>query len=131
MSIDLTRRQILEGNYEYPTDLVTLIPTKHFMERLEERQLGLDCIPTVVRVTKDNIHSAKTLDGVRLTSVVVRLNYTNYQYLFLVFNPYDGGLKTMWFRPKNVKNEKRSHNRGDSPKAVSDGRPQGNMEGDS
>jgi hypothetical protein len=98
--IELTRRQVLEGSYKYPTELVKLIPTKHVIDRLGERGLGLDCIPTMVRVTKENIHSAKTMDGIHLTSVVVRLKYNDEKYLFLCLNPYDGGTKTMWFRNK-------------------------------
>lgn len=101
--MELTRTQILKGNFIYPTDLVKLYPTKHFINRLEERGLGLDCIPTLVRVTKDNIHSAKTEDGKKLNSVVVRLVYNTSKYIFLVINPFDGGLKTLWFRDKNKK----------------------------
>lgn len=101
--MELTRKQILRGKYVYPDELVKLYPTKHFMERLEERGLGLDCIPTLVRVTEGNIHSAKTENGKELTSVVVRLVYNTTKYLFLAFNPFDGGLKTLWFRDKNKK----------------------------
>jgi hypothetical protein len=98
--MDLTRTQILNGSYIYPNDLIKLKPTKHFIERLEERGIGLDCIPTLVRVTKDNIHSGKTDDGKELVSVVVRLKYNTSKYVFLAFNPIDGGLKTLWFREK-------------------------------
>lgn len=99
---ELTRTQIVTGNYTYPSDLVKLIPTKHFISRLEERGLGLDVIPTVVRVTKDNIHSGKTEDGKILKSVVVRLKYNHRSYIFLAFNPNDGGLKTLWFRERRA-----------------------------
>lgn len=105
--MDLTRTKILKGNYAYPNEFVKLKPTKHFIERLEERGLGLDCIPTLIRVTKDNIHSGKTEDGKELVSVVVRLNYNATKFLFLCFNPRDGGLKTLWFKEKGVKNESR------------------------
>ncbi len=98
--MELTRTQILNGKYIYPSDLVKLHPTKHFIDRLEERGLGLDCIPTLVRVTKDNIHSAKTEDGKQLNSVVVRLAYSATRYIFLAFNPFDGYVKTLWFRDK-------------------------------
>ena len=104
--IELTRTQILQGNYRYPDELVRLKPTKHFLNRLSERGIGINCIPTVVRVTRDNIHSGKTLDGINLTSVVVRLKYTYNRYIFLCYNPFDGGLKTLWFREK-VRNEDR------------------------
>lgn len=98
--MDLTRSQIVRGNFSFPSDLVKLKPTRHFIDRLEERGIGLDCIPTLVRVTKDNIHSAKTDDGEKLRSVVVRLNYNKSKFIFLCFNPFDGALKTMWFREK-------------------------------
>lgn len=101
--MELTRKQILNGNFVYPSELVKLYPTKHFIERLEERGLGLDCIPTLVRVTKDNIHSAKTENGKELNSVVVRLAYNTKRYIFLAFNPFDGAIKTLWFRDKNGK----------------------------
>ena len=90
----------MERNLTFPSELVKLIPTKHFIERLEERGLGLNCIPTVVRVTKDNIHSGKTKNGVYLNSVVIRLDYTIKKYIFLAFNPNDGALKTLWFKEK-------------------------------
>lgn len=98
--MELTRTQILKGNYVYPNDLVKLRPTKHFLDRLEQRGIGVDCIPTLVRVTKDNIHSGKTEDGKELVSVVVRLKYTKYRYVFLAFNPFDGAIKTLWFKDK-------------------------------
>lgn len=97
---ELTRTQIVEGRYIYPSELVKLIPTKHFMARLEERGLGLDVIPTVVRVTRDNIHSGKTEDGHTLKSVVVRLKYTERSFIFLAMNPFDGAVKTLWFRDR-------------------------------
>ncbi len=98
--MELTRKQILRGNFVYPSDLVKLYPTKHFIDRLDERGLGLDCIPTLVRVTKDNIHSGKSDDGKKLDSVVIRLVYSTSKYIFLAINPFDGGLKTLWFRDK-------------------------------
>jgi hypothetical protein len=112
--MDLTRTQILNGTYVYPSDLIKLKPTKHFIERLEERGIGLDCIPTLVRVTKDNIHSGKTDDGKELVSVVVRLKYSTNRYVFLAFNPIDGGLKTLWFREKGGKNGDRGSRSVDS-----------------
>jgi len=101
--MDLTRTQLLKGDYVYPNDLIRLKPTKHFIERLNERGIGIDCIPSLVRVTKDNVHSAKTDNGRELRSVVVRLKYSSTKYIFLCFNPFDGGLKTLWFRDKNKK----------------------------
>jgi hypothetical protein len=102
--MELTRTQIVKGSYIYPDDLVKLNATRHFIERLEQRGVGIDCVPTVVRVTKDNIHSGKTIDGKRLESVVVRLKYNSNKYIFLCFNPFDGFLKTLWFRDKHKRN---------------------------
>jgi hypothetical protein len=96
--MELTRTQILAGDYKYPTDFIKLKPTRHFMGRLEERGMGIDCMPTMIRVSKDNIHSAKTEDGEKLNSVVVRIRYSSTQWLFICMNPYDGGAKTLWFK---------------------------------
>lgn len=104
--MSLTRTQILKGNYVYPSDLVKLKTTKHFVERLEQRGIGLNCIPTIVRVTKDNIYCGEA-DGNILTSVVVRLNFNHEKFVFLCFNPNDGFLKTLWFMDKRRKNDDR------------------------
>ena len=121
--MELTRAQILEGGYKYPRNLVQLIPTKHFLSRLIERGIGINCIPTLVRVTPENIHSGKTANGKTLYSVVVRLEYTYHRYIFLVFNPYDGALKTLWFKER-FRNESRRRKTGSetSRQAVSNNR---------
>lgn len=97
--MSLTRTEILNGNYSYPSDLVRLKTTNHFMERLEERGIGVDCIPKIVRVTKDNIYCGDA-EGNELVNVVVRLKYTSSRYVFLCFNPRDGVLRTIWFKDK-------------------------------
>lgn len=99
----LTRKQILNGSFVYPSELVKIRMTKHCIERLEQRGVGLECIPSLIRVTRDNIHSGKTENGVDLSSVVVRLDYTSSKFIFLALNPKDGGVKTLWFRDKNKK----------------------------
>lgn len=95
----LSRKELLSGNYNYPTDLITLKPTLHFKERLEERGLDLDCVPTMVRITKDNIHSGKTVDSKNLCSVVIRILYFK-KYMFICFNPFDAAAKSIWFGKK-------------------------------
>ena len=100
----LSRKDILNGDYKYPDSLIKLKPTRHFQQRIKERDGGLSCLPSYVRVTKDNIHSGKTKDGIHLNSVVVRLKYTSDKFLFIALNPYDGGAKSFWFR-KIEKNE--------------------------
>lgn len=104
---ELTRKKILEGDYKYPQELVKLVKTVHFRERLEERGIGLECFPSMVRVTKKNIHSAKTDDGEHLISVVVRLDYTSSKYIFICFNPYDGYCKTVWFQTKKYEGRRK------------------------
>ena len=103
--MDLTRTQLLNGHYNYPNDLVRVYPTKHFKWRLDQRGIGVDCIPSLIRVTENNIHSGKTVDGKNLNSVVVRLVYNSKRYIFLAFNPFDGAMKTLWFRDKHKKNK--------------------------
>lgn len=93
----------MNGNYLYPKELVSLKPRKHFIDRLEERGIGVNCIPTMVRITKDNIYCGEA-DGKYLTTVVVRLKYTSNRYVFLCFNPFDGALKTLWFKDKKERN---------------------------
>ena len=102
----LKKNEILDMNLTYPSRLVKLIPTKHFNKRLEERGIGLTCIPEYVRVTRDNIHSGKTKDGKRLSSVAIKLSYSSTYDIYLSFNPFDGALKTMWFRRKRNGNRK-------------------------
>lgn len=107
----LTRTEILRNKYKYPSDFVNLIYTNHFKERLSERGLGLECIPKIVRVTENNIHSGKTNDEVHLCSVVVRLEYSTSKYLFIAFNPFDGGCKTLWFRKRKRDHGNTTRNR--------------------
>jgi len=122
--MSLTRTQILTGNYVYPSELVKLKTTKHFVERLEQRGIGVDTIPTLVRVTKDNIYCGEQGDGKELVSVVVRLHYNTSKFLFLCFNPIDGALKTLWFRDKSKRNDSGEQSRPNevSEQAVRDDR---------
>lgn len=101
--MNLTRTQILNGDFKYPEGFIALKPTNHFKERLAERGIGLECMPTQVRVTKDNIHSGKTNDNKHLHSVVIRLKYNKYTNLFMCINPYDGAGKSLWFEDKKGK----------------------------
>lgn len=98
--MDITRQNILKGNYIFPTELVYLKQTKHVKERILDRTTGLIVVPEYVRVTLDNIHSAKCDDGKHLHSVVVRLDYNKQKWLFMCLNPFDGALKTIWWTNK-------------------------------
>lgn len=97
--MNLSRSKLLSGDYIYPTELVSLKPTEHFKERLEERGIGLECIPSMVRITRDNIYSGKirNITQKRLMSVVIRLKY-NSKYMFICYNPFDGAAKSIWFK---------------------------------
>lgn len=112
--MELTRTQILKGDYEYPDKMIMLKPTRHFLNRLEERGIGINCIPTMVRVTRNNIHSGKTEDGKRLYSVVVRLRYTSSRWVFICLNPFDGGAKTLWFQDIQKGGSNEGRGRGDN-----------------
>lgn len=98
----LRRSEILKGTYTYPKSLIRLRKTNHFIERLEQRGIGLDCIPTMVRITPDNIYCGEEKDG-KLESVVVRLSYNSYMYIFLCFTTKWGVLKTVWFKRKKAR----------------------------
>lgn len=98
MKNDLTKKEIIKRGCEYPKELFNLKYTNHVIERLNKRCIGLDCIPTVLRVTEENLFSGRPDVNNRLTSVVVKLKYHGTRYLYLCCNPYDGGLKTIWFR---------------------------------
>lgn len=105
LQMNLTRKQILREKYKYPSDLVRLKPTTHFIERLQQRGYSLNCVPTMVRVTDSNIHSAKINENNSIVSVVVRLNYSSSKFIFVCFNPNDGALKTLWFKDKRNENK--------------------------
>lgn len=109
----------MEGKYSYPNDFVRLRATRHFMERLEERGMGLDSIPTMIKVTENNIYCGDVEEGV-LVNVVVRLDYTRFKYIFLCFNPLDGYLKTLWFRDKSKRYVTGKRTTEDSERTVQD-----------
>jgi hypothetical protein len=105
--MDLTRQQILKGNYEIPTQLVDLVPSKHLQQRLEERGMNLSMLPKKAQVTWTNIHSARCFDGKLLVSAVIRIPYTYAHDMYIAFNPYDGGVKTAWLRNAKFIKERR------------------------
>ncbi len=98
MERELTKREIIAEKLRYPSGFITLKPTKHCIERLQERGRELDFLPSIIKVTTKNMVSGKTKDNKRLCSVVVKVRYTCTKWLFLCFNPYDGGLKTVWYK---------------------------------
>lgn len=98
--MNLNRTQILNKKFFYPKGLIKLSYTKHFLDRLFERRVGIECIPTLVRITENNIHSGKTRNGKSLSSVVIRLFYKRNLDMYICFNPFDGGAKTIWFEKK-------------------------------
>lgn len=108
MKIELTREEILKGSYRYPKNFINIYPTSHCIERLDERGKELDFLPSMVRITEDNIWSGRTKNGKRLISIVIRLKYKCSKYLFICFNPWDGFIKTIWFKDANRKEVKKS-----------------------
>lgn len=97
----LKRDEILKGNYRYPKINLNLIPTTHALEMIKMRALESDKIPTNITITRKNIYSAKCKDGKNLYSMVIKINFDSKRSLFLCIAPFDGGLKTLWFKEKN------------------------------
>ena len=99
MSTRYNRNQILENNMNFETDFINLKYSFHANQRLEERLSGsLIVKPSVVKVTKNNIYSGASNDGINLYEVVVRLRYKPSEWCFLVFLPHNGFVKTVYFR---------------------------------
>lgn len=96
----LTKDEIKQ--YQWPDDFIRVWPTVHSINRLTERGLGLEFIPNYVKMTPTNVHAAEMNDSNKLKSVVIKLLYGRYKWLFLVINPRDGAIKTIWFRDRKV-----------------------------
>jgi len=101
--MNLTRTKIINGDFAWPEKDIMIKPSRHYIEQLNCRLINRDSIPRKIRVTKDNIHSAKCKDGKRLTSVVVRVEYNEYKHLYICLNPYDGAGKSLWVKRKDEK----------------------------
>lgn len=104
--MNLNRTQIVKGNFEWPKEEIMIKPTKHFLSQLKCRFIKNDLIPKKIKVEKGNIHSGKSKDGKRLNSVVVRCDYSDKEHLYICFNPYDGGGKSIWIKAKNEKSSR-------------------------
>lgn len=94
--MNLSRNEILKGKYYYPKGIINLKYTKHLFQRHKDRSNGLDAIPSVIRITPNNIHSGKSKNGKSLNSVVVKIK-TYKGNMFICLNPFDSYVKTMWY----------------------------------
>ena len=109
---NLSRKEILNGGYKWREGLITLKLSKHAQRRVEERILGeLVIVPSMCRITKENLCSGRSGDGKSLTSVKIRLNYKKDQWMFLVICPWTGVVKTLYINYKNAKKEREARER--------------------
>ena len=86
-----------------PTDrVINLTYSRHSLSRLGERYTGsLDVVPKFVRCSEKNIDSAYYIEE-KLKKIVVRLDYSETKWLYLVI--VDGYfVKTLWWRDKKLK----------------------------
>jgi hypothetical protein len=103
----LCRSELLGGAYQWPGHWIQLRWSAHARKAIEERGLAQNSIPTVVRISKDNIYSGRTEDGKTLNSVVIGLKYSYRRFLFLALDPVTGTLKTLWFRNEQFRGRNR------------------------
>ena len=109
---NLSRKEILNGGYKWREGLITLKLSKHAQRRVEERILGeLVIVPSICRITKENICSGRSKDGKSLTSVKIRLDYKKDQWMYLVICPWTGIVKTLYINYKNAKKEREARER--------------------
>lgn len=99
----LTRKEII-NNWKWREGMIPLLLSNHAKRRVEERMLGeFIIVPTVCRITKNNICSGRTLDGKKLSNIKIRLEYTKDKWLYLVICPGNGVVKTLYINYKDDK----------------------------
>jgi len=109
--IKLSRKEVIDG-YKWREGLIPLVLSKHAQRRIEERVEGeFIIVPTVVRITKQNICSGRSKDGKKLSSVKIRLDYKNDKWMFLVVCPNSGVVKTLYINYKDAKKEQAARQR--------------------
>ncbi len=112
ISRNLNRKEVLEGGYEYRTGLIPLILSKHAIRRIAERIDGeFIIVPSVARITKENICSGRTKDGKFLTNIKIRLDYKRDKWMYLVICPSSGVVKTLYINYKDAKKENEARER--------------------
>lgn len=94
----ISKEDFLKGNFRYPKSFIKLKQTRHFYKRLVERGMFLDFIPSFVRITKDNIYSAKIINDKKIYSITLTIKSGNNKNIYISLNPYSGFAKTIWFK---------------------------------
>jgi len=106
-----SRKEVIE-KFRWREGLISLQLSKHCLRRIEERVDGeFPIVPTMVRITKDNICSGRSQDGKKLSSVKIRLDYKRDKWMFLVICPFSGVVKTLYINYKDAKKEKAARER--------------------
>lgn len=104
-SNNISRKEVLKA-YKWREGLIPLSLSNHALRRIEERVDGeFPIIPTVVRITRNNICSGRSKDGKKLTSVKLRLDYKRDKWMYLVICPNSGVVKTLYINYKDAKKE--------------------------
>ena len=108
---EYSKREVI-SNFKWRKGLIPLRLSNHAKRRVEERILGeFVIVPTVCRITENNICSGRSKDGKKLISVKIRLEYTKDKWLYLVVCPDSGVVKTLFLNYKDAKKEKASKER--------------------
>lgn len=79
--------------------VVNLVYTSHALERFKERSKDV-VLPTWVNIKKEIVVRSYTKDDKNVDTCLVRLNYDENLYLFLLLDNI-GNVKTLWFKYKN------------------------------
>lgn len=95
-----SRSKILTEGIKWREGLIPLKHSKHSQERLKQRIKGEFVVcPTMVRITKDNIHSG-VVKGGKLSEVKLRLSYNWDTWLYIVIIVWTGTIKTLYLCSK-------------------------------
>ena len=101
-----SRKEVIE-KFRWREGLIPLSLSKHAQRRIEERVDGeFPIVPTMCRITRENICSGRSKDGQRLSSVKIRLDYKKDKWMFLVICPSSGVVKTLYINFKDAKKER-------------------------
>lgn len=97
---NIPRKEVVE-RFKWREGLIPLSLSNHAQRRVKERMLGeFIIVPTMCRITKENICSGRSKDGKHLSSVKIRLEYKKDMWLYLVVCPGSGVVKTLFINAK-------------------------------
>lgn len=97
-----SRKKILEKGMVFPQGWMELIYTNHALDRLKERGKGsLVAGPRNINVSTLNIYKGYSYDDKNLHKVIVRLEFSSSEWIFLVILPHERVVKSLWFTKKD------------------------------